>query len=236
MTALAAKVNSQLKSLADPKIAAHSARFFKSGPGEYGEGDRFLGIRVPVLRKQVKLFKDLPLVTCVELLHNPFHEIRLFAVLMLVRLYQQANSDQQTVIYNTYLRNSEWVNNWDLVDSSAHKIVGIHLLHTNRSKLYQLAESELLWDRRIAMIACYHFIKNDDFADTLRLAQLLLDDQHDLIHKAVGWMLREVGKRNFDIENGFLAKHYKKMPRTMLRYAIEKFPPSLRRAYLRSEI
>ena len=236
MTAEAVQVINQLKSLADPKIAEHSARFFKSGPGEYGEGDLFLGIRVPVIRKQVKSYQNLPLNICVELLQNSFHEVRLFAVLMLVSRYQSANSEQQAVIYETYLSNSNRVNNWDLVDSSAHKIVGVHLQQANRRKLYELAQSELLWDRRIAMIACYHFIKNDDFVDTLKLAKLFLNDQHDLMHKAVGWMLREVGKRNFDTENEFLIKHYQKMPRTMLRYAIEKFPSALRQAYLKSEV
>ena len=230
------QIVNKLKTLADPKIAEHSSRFFKSGPGEYGEGDQFLGIRVPIIRQQVKHFKDVSLNTCVKLLQNPYHEVRLFAVLMLVRLYQQADTTQQATIYETYLSHSQWINNWDLVDSSAHKIVGVHLQHADREKLYQLAKSELLWDRRIAMIACYHFIKNDDFVDTLNLAELLLHDTHDLIHKAVGWMLREVGKRNFQVEDQFLRCHYLKMPRTMLRYAIEKLPTALRQAYLKSEI
>ncbi len=232
----ASNVIKKLKSIADPQIAAHSSRFFKSGPGEYGEGDRFLGIRVPEIRKQVKVFKSVSLDTCIELLHNPFHEIRLFAVLMLVSHYQRGDSKQQATIYSLYLSNSRWVNNWDLVDSSAHKIVGVHLQQTDRKPLYQLAKSELLWDRRIAVIACYYFIKHDDYVDIINLAQLLLDDDHDLIHKAVGWMLREVGKRHFDVENDFLTQYYRQMPRTMLRYAIEKFPLPLRQAYLKSEI
>jgi 3-methyladenine DNA glycosylase AlkD len=232
----ASNVIKKLKSIADPQIAAHSSRFFKSGPGEYGEGDRFLGIRVPEIRKQVKVFKSVSLDTCNELLHNPFHEIRLFAVLMLVSHYQRGDSEQQATIYSLYLSNSRWVNNWDLVDSSAHKIVGVHLQQADRKPLYQLAKSELLWDRRIAVIACYHFIKHDDYVDIINLAQLLLDDDHDLIHKAVGWMLREVGKRHFDVENDFLTQYYRQMPRTMLRYAIEKFPLPLRQAYLKSEI
>ena len=232
----ASNVIKKLKSIADPQIAAHSSRFFKSGRGEYGEGDRFLGIRVPEIRKQVKAFKSVSLDTCIELLHNPFHEIRLFAVLMLVSHYQRGDSKQQATIYSLYLSNSRWVNNWDLVDSSAHKIVGVHLQQTDRKPLYQLAKSELLWDRRIAVIACYYFIKHDDYVDIINLAQLLLDDDHDLIHKAVGWMLREVGKRHFDVENDFLTQYYRQMPRTMLRYAIEKFPLPLRQTYLKSEI
>jgi len=230
------KVIKSLQSLGDRKIATHSQRFFKTGPGEYGEGDIFLGIRVPVIRQQVKKFKGLTLEITLSLLKSNYHEVRLFAVLMLVDLYQRANSTEKNKIYHDYLNHSQWINNWDLVDSSAHKIVGVHLLTKSREPLYQLTKSALLWDRRIAMIACYHFIKNDDFEDAFEISLKLLDDSHDLIHKAVGWMLREIGKRNFELENRFLKRHYQQMPRTMLRYAIEKFPETLRQDYLKSII
>lgn len=231
-----ASVIDKLMTLADPKIALHSQRFFKTGAGEYGEGDFFLGIRVPVIRKQVKLFNSIDLASTLSLLKNKYHEIRLFAVLMLVHLYKQESDMGRQKVYNAYLKHSPWVNNWDLVDCSAHKIVGVHLLNKSREPLYQLAKSQLLWDRRIAMIACYHLIKQDDFEDTLNLASLLIEDTHDLIHKAVGWMLREIGKRDFETENQFLAKHYQNMPRTMLRYAIEKFPLNQRLNYLNNKV
>ncbi len=225
-----------LRELANPKIAVRSQKFFKSGPGEYAEGDQFLGIRVPVIRQQVKRFQHLTLESVISLLANEYHEIRLFAVLLLVQMYQRAEPPLKQEVYQAYLANSQWVNNWDLVDSSAHKIVGVHLQFADREPLYRLVASDLLWDRRIAMIACYHLIKHDDFDDPLSIAKRLLKDKHDLIHKAVGWMLREIGKRNFELENDFLKQHYQTMPRTMLRYAIEKFPMPLRQGYLNSTI
>ena len=225
-----------LASLADPDIAEHSQRFFKTGPGEYGEGDQFRGIRVPVLRQTAKKFKELSLVHTTELLHSAFHEDRLTALLIFVLKYKKGTDRDKQTIYDTYLGNTKYINNWDLVDSSAHKIVGPHLEDRDRSILYQLAESDMLWERRIAMMATYHFIHQDDFIDTLQLAERLLHDPEDLIHKVVGWMLRELGKRNYDLENAFLEKHYATMPRTMLRYAIEKFPEDRRQAFLKGTI
>ena len=230
------KIIETLQSLGNSEIVYHSKRFFKTGVGEYGEGDQFLGIRVPIVRQQVRKFNQCSLEDSLVLLANPYHEVRLFAVLKLVELYQTAPIVLKNKIYTSYLENSHWVNSWDLVDSSAHKIVGSHLLKLSKRPLFQLAKSDLIWDRRIAMIACYHFIEKDAFDDALKLAQLLLNDPHDLIQKAVGWMLREVGKRDLEREVFFLNLYYRQMPRTMLRYAIEKFPPELRLEYLNGRV
>jgi 3-methyladenine DNA glycosylase AlkD len=225
-----------LRELGDPKIAGHSARFFKAGPGEYGEGDRFLGIRVPVLRKNVRAFRGAPLRAIIALLKSPWHEERLFAVLLLVQEYKYGSVNEKNAIYDAYLRHREYVNNWDIVDSSAHLIVGPHLESGTRKMLYELAASDVLWDRRIAMMATYHYIRQRDFNDALKIAALLRDDEHDLIQKVVGWMLREIGNRDGGVEEKFLKRHYKKMPRTMLRYAIEKIPEARRKAYLNGTI
>lgn len=225
-----------LRDLADPGTAAHSARFFKSGEGEYGEGDRFLGVRVPVVRKQVREFRDAPERAVLALLRSPFHEERLFAVLLMVDQYGRGDQDTRTRIYNAYMANRAFVNNWDIVDSSAHLIVGPQLEHGDRSELRELAASDNLWDRRIAMMSTYHYIRMGEFSDALRVARLLRDDEHDLIHKVVGWMLREIGNRDRSVEEEYLLKHYRKMPRTMLRYAIEKFPEARRKAYLNGTV
>jgi 3-methyladenine DNA glycosylase AlkD len=223
----------RLRDLGDTVIAAHSQRFFKTGKGEYGEGDIFLGIRVPVLRKCVRQYRALSLDDTLELLKSPFHETRLFALLMLVKKYSSAHSvAEHEVIYQSYLSHTEFINNWDLVDCSAENIVGTYLFARDRKPIYQLAGSRSLWDRRIAIMSTFHFIKRDDFADTLAIAEMLLGDEEDLIHKAVGWMLREVGKRDRNAEEKFLLRNYKEMPRTMLRYAIEKLPENQRLAYL----
>jgi 3-methyladenine DNA glycosylase AlkD len=224
-------VQQALADLADPAIAAHSQRFFKTGPGEYGEGDLFRGIRVPVQRTVARRFDRLPLDEAERLLHSPFHEDRLTVLLILVRQFGRKGMDRQT-IYNLYLRNTAFINNWDLVDSSAPQIVGGFLADKPRAILNELARSDSLWERRIAIMATMYFIKLGQFDDTLRLARVLLDDQEDLIHKAVGWMLREVGNRELAVEEAFLAETYQTMPRTMLRYAIEKFPEDKRKAYL----
>jgi len=221
-----------LRVLGDPKIAEHSTRFFKAGPGEYGEGDRFLGIRVPVLRTNVRRFRGAPLRAIIALLKSPWHEERLFAVLLLVQAYKDGSEVEKNAIFDAYIAHREYVNNWDIVDSSAHLIVGPHLPSGSRELLYELAASDVLWDRRIAMMTTYHFIRQKDFKDALRIASLLRDDEHDLIHKIVGWMLREIGNRDQGAEERFLKNNYKKMPRTMLRYAIEKFPEARRKAYL----
>lgn len=228
----AQQIQHTLRQLADPGIAEHSQRFFKTGKGEYGEGDRFLGIRIPVLRKQLKTYKSTPPRQIQRLLKSPYHEERLFALLLLVDKFKHAEADEQTAIYELYLNNTQYINNWDLVDSSAHKIVGAYLDDKDKQPLYQLAKSNSLWQRRIAIIATFHLINKNEFSDALKIATLLLNDTHDLIHKAVGWMLREIGKRNIRVERSFLDQHYQQMPRTMLRYAIEKFPEKERQAYL----
>lgn len=223
----------QLQSMANAEIAEHSQRFFKTGAGEYGAGDKFLGIRVPVLRKLVKQYKNAELADAIILLHNEYHEIRLFALLLMVALYQSSKqSEQQKAIVDSYLANTKWINNWDLVDCSAHKILGHHVLDKNRQVLFQLAASHNLWERRIAMMATYTLIKHHQFDETLALAELLLQDSEDLIHKMVGWMLREMGKMNLAAEIAFLDKHCRQMPRVMLRYAIEKLPEQQRKFYL----
>jgi len=227
----------ELKALGNSEIAEHSQRFFKTGAGEYGEGDIFLGIRVPIIRKCVKEYRDISLEETLELLKNTFHEVRLLAVLVLVYKYSSSKtSTEQKVIYQAYLKHSEFINNWDLVDSSAGQIVGAYLFSKNRKTLYLLVRSKSLWERRIGVIATFYFIKRDDFSDAISIAELLLKDEEDLIYKAVGWMLREVGNRNLKKEESFLNKHYKDMPRTMLRYAIEKLPEKKRLDYLYGRI
>ncbi len=225
-----------LRALGDEKIAAHSARFFKAGKGEYGEGDCFLGIRVPVIRQQVRRFRDAPERAVLAMLKSRYHEERLFAVLLLVEHYRRGDAVVRQRVFDTYLAQRSRINNWDLVDSSAHLIVGPQLEAGDRGLLYELAAANRLWDRRIAIMATLHYIRNDDFDDALRIAERLRDDQHDLIHKAVGWMLREVGKRDRETEERFLRRHYRKMPRTMLRYAIERFPERRRKAYLNGKV
>ena len=227
------KIERELLELADKEIAAHSCRFFKTGPGQYGEGDKFLGIRVPVLRKIARSHRHLELSAAETLLHSPFHEIRLTALLILVERYKGGDAAVQQEIYELYLKSTEYINNWDLVDVSAPAIVGNYLEHRDRKVLYSLAVSDNIWERRIAILATFHFIRADSFIDTIRLAEILRDDEHDLLHKAVGWMLREVGKRDLELIIDFLDINYSKMPRTMLRYAIERFPEELRQAYLK---
>ena len=227
------EIVNRLKGLGNKDIAAHSQRFFKTGKGEYGEGDRFLGIRVPTIRKCVKDYRELALADIQQLLASPFHEARLLAVLILVSKYAAANMEsEKNAIYRLYLRQTDHINNWDLVDASAEHIVGAHLYLKDRKPIYRLVDSKSLWKRRIGVMSTFYFIKREDYSDTLRIAGLLLKDKEDLIHKAVGWMLREVGKRDITAEERFLEKHYRAMPRTMLRYAIEKLPERDRKAYL----
>lgn len=217
----------------DKDIAAQSMRFFKTGKGEYGEGDRFLGIRVPVMRKLVKEFCGISLEETTGLLKSRFHEARLLALLIMVAKYASAKaSAEQESIYRAYLGNTKFINNWDLVDCSAEHIVGAHLFPRDKKPIYRLVRSESLWERRIGIISTFHFIKRKNFKETLECAKLLINDREDLIHKAVGWMLREVGKRDINAEENFLAGYYTQMPRTMLRYAIERFPEKKRLAYL----
>jgi len=233
MSAQTKQIMNKLRELSDSNIAAHSQRFFKTGKGEYGEGDRFLGIRVPTIRRCVREYRSISLEDTLELLKSPYHEARLLALLILVAKYSFTNmSKEQEAIYRSYLRQTKFINNWDLVDCSAEHIVGAHLFSKDRKPIYRLVRSRNLWERRIGVMSTFHFIKREDFSDTLAISELLLYDQEDLIHKAVGWMLREVGKRNRNDEERFLVKYYKEMPRTMLRYAIEKLPERERLAYL----
>jgi len=221
-----------LQNLANPKIAEHSQRFFKTGPGEYGEGDRFLGIRVPELRKAARKFRHLALDDLGRLLQSEWHEVRLTALFILVLQYEKADEQLREKIFRFYIQNLDRVNNWDLVDSSASRIAGHYLFDKDRSLLYELAESENLWKLRVAIISTGYFISRGDFDDTFHIAEMLLHDEHDLIHKAAGWMIRETGKKDREAMERFLVSHYRNMPRTMLRYAIEHLPEDRRKAYL----
>jgi 3-methyladenine DNA glycosylase AlkD len=232
MPVSAATIRNEIRALGDEKIAEHSKRFFKTGKGEYGEGDRFLGIRVPVIRKQVVRHRGASLRTVGSFLKSPWHEERLFAVLWLADRFKRSEESAQREIFDLYMSHLNYVNNWDLVDGSAHLIVGPWLENRSRARLHRMARSRNLWTRRIAIMSTYHFIRKGDFDDTLAIAGILIEDDHDLIHKATGWMLREVGNRDRKTEEAFLRKHYKNMPRTMLRYAIEKFPEHRRKKYL----
>jgi 3-methyladenine DNA glycosylase AlkD len=227
------EIRSRLQRLGNKERATVAQRFFKTGPGEYGEGDRFLGITVPEIRKLAKEYPDPSLAETIQLLQSTIHEERLLALLLLVRSYAKADVRTKKHIYDLYLENTHYINNWDLVDASAEHIVGAFLKGKSRKPLYDLARSKDLWERRIAIMATFHFIKRNEFTETLAIARMLLSDKEDLIHKAAGWMLREVGKRHVQTEEGFLKEHYKKMPRTMLRYAIERFPESKRQRYLK---
>jgi 3-methyladenine DNA glycosylase AlkD len=234
----AADVRKELKSMADLDKAAILQRFFKTGPGQYSEGDIFIGVMVPQSRQVAKKFSQLPLGEVRTLLYSHTHEERLVALLILAWRYNSAsNSREKEEIAKFYLDHIKQVNNWDLVDLSAPNILGAHLVDSrDRRLLYRLAGSENVWERRIAIVATHHFIRNGDFSDTLNIAEMLLQDRQDLIHKAVGWMLREVGKRDAAAEEAFLEKHCSVMPRTMLRYAIERLPENKRRRYNKKPI
>lgn len=231
-----AAVTLDLESLGRPEDAAFLQGFFKTGPGQYGEGDLFRGIREPVLRKLSRKHDALPVEAVESLLRSAYHEDRLTALLILVRRFSRADEPERETIYNLYLANTSRINNWDLVDASAPYIIGCYLSTRDRGPLARLAVSPLLWERRMAIISTFHFIRAGDFDDTLKIAGMLLEDPEDLIHKAVGWMLREVGKRSLEAEESFLRGAYRRMPRTMLRYAIERFPEPRRKAYLRGEV
>ncbi len=224
---MANNVKSDLQKFADKDRAIHSLRFFKTGKGQYGEGDQFLGLTVPQVRSVVKIYSNLPLSDVKNLLMSPIHEHRLAALLILVT--KKLDED----IYNLYLKHTEYINNWDLVDLSAPNIVGKYLVDKDRSILYKLTKSKLLWDRRIAVLATFIFIKEKDYTDSLRIARVLLSDKEDLMYKAVGWMLREIGKKDVKVLEKFLDENIHQMPRTVLRYAIEKFPEEKRQRYLK---
>jgi len=225
-----------LREQADADHARTLQRFFKTGPGEYGEGDCFIGVRVPAIRRLVRRFRGLSPADARTLLRTVIHEERLLALLVLVEQYRRGDAAERGRIYRLYLTNTRHINNWDLVDSSAEHIVGAYLWERSREPLHRLAGSTSLWERRIAIMATFHFIKQGEFAETLVLADKLLADPEDLIHKAVGWMLREVGKRDQALAEGFLRQRYRQMPRTLLRYAIERFPEALRQQYLRGTV
>ena len=223
-------IEKEIQSKKDPIQAKILSRFFKTGKGQYGEGDIFLGVTVPTLRIIVKkYYKDISLKDVQKLLNSKIHEYRLTALLILVEKYKE----DKELIYNTYIKNFININNWDLVDLTAPKIMGDFLKDKNRDILYSLSTSNNLWEKRISIVATFAFIKDNDFKDTLKISEILLKDENDLIHKAVGWMLREVGKRNKDLEKEFLDKYYRIMPRTMLRYSIEKFDPKEKEFYMK---
>lgn len=227
------KLKSDLKKLSDPKQAEILSRFFKTWKWDYGYWDKFLGIKVPIQRQVAKNYLDLNMSDIQDLLSSSIHEYRLVSLLILVQKYLKSDYQTKDKIYKFYLKNSKRINNRDLVDLSAPNIIWNHLLNTDKSVLYKLAKSSNLREKRISIIATYTFIKNNQFEDTFKIAKILLHDNHDLIHKAVWWMIREIWKRNSKVVEVFLKSHYKDMSRTTLRYAIEKFPENLRQKYLK---
>jgi 3-methyladenine DNA glycosylase AlkD len=231
-----ADVQKELKKYSSEKRKKSNEWYFKTGLGDYGYGDMFIGLSMPDIRNVAKKFNLLPLPEVKKLLSSKIHEERMTALIILSCQFQKADKKTQKKIYNFYLKNTKYINNWDLVDVTVNRIVGAYLWKNkdeDRKILYKLASSKHMWERRIAIIATSYFIYQNDFTDTLKISKILLRDKEDLLHKAVGWMLREVGKRNQNIEEEFLKKYYKTMPRTMLRYAIEKFPETKRKQYLK---
>jgi 3-methyladenine DNA glycosylase AlkD len=228
-------IRKKLQQLGSEEKAKVLKRFFKTGPGEYAENDVFIGVRVPELRKLVKEYPNITIKEVIQFLRSLIHEERMFALLILVRKYSKGNETEKKRIYELYLKHTKFINNWDLVDGSAQYIVGAFLMNKSKKPLYRLAKSSSLWERRIAVLSTFYFIQHHHFSEALKISEILLTDEQDLIHKAVGWMLREIGKRDIAAEETFLKKYYKNMPRTMLRYAIERFPESKREKYLRGE-
>jgi len=229
-------LRAELQHLGSPERAVHSLRFFKTGPGEYGEGDKFLGLTVPEMRRLARKYRHLSDADALELLASTWHEERLVALILLVEAYDRGDESRRDAIHRAYLANARYINNWDLVDASAGTIVGKHLNADDIRLLEKLARSKNMWERRIAIVSTFAFIRQDEFRPTLKISAMLIGDAHDLIHKAVGWMLREVGKRDRKVLDAFLQKHYRAMPRTMLRYAIERHPESVRKDYLGGRI
>jgi len=225
------QLEKDIQNAADPKRAIICRSFFKTGPGQYGEGDIFIGITVPALRNLCRKYHGLSLAETERLLKSPVHENRLAALLILTEQFHRGSGKNRKEIHELYLRNLKSVNNWDLVDASASVLVGHYLEDKVRTVLYRLADGGL-WERRVAVVATFHFIKKHDFKDTLKLCERMMTDTEDLMHKAMGWMLREVGKRDTAALEKFLSRHCKVMPRTMLRYAIEKFPEKKRAGYM----
>jgi 3-methyladenine DNA glycosylase AlkD len=231
-----AGLRAELHALGSPERALNSLRFFKTGPGQYGEGDKFLGLTVPEMRGLARKYRELADDDAVALLASSWHEHRLVGLILLVQSYERADQMRRNRIHRAYLANTRRINNWDLVDCSAAQIVGSHLDHDRIALLERLARSKDLWERRIAIVSTFAFIRRDEFQPTLTIAAMLIGDSHDLIHKAVGWMLREVGKRDRGVLDGFLKTRYREMPRTMLRYAIERHPEQIRKRYLAGTI
>ena len=230
------EIKKELDKYASPEKAAHHQRFFKTGKGQYGEGDIFLGVTVPNTRKVAAKFNNAGLDVLDQLIRSKYHEHRFLALIILVNQYPKAEKRQKEAIFRFYLDHMEFINNWDLVDVSAYKIIGPHLENRDKTMLVDLAGSSDLWQRRIAMLSCFHYIRKKEFSLALSIADILKHDSHDLIHKAVGWMLREIGKRDLAAMKKFLDPVYKTLPRTMLRYAIEKLPQEKRQKYLKGEI
>jgi len=230
------EIKKEIQKQANPKQALNLRRFFKTEKGQYGEGDIFYGIKVPEQRTIARQFDDLALDDLKTLILSKVHEERLIAAFILVDQFKKGDEKKKKTVYDFYLKNRKGINNWDLVDLSAPKIIGEYLLDKDKDQLYKFAGSKDLWEKRISIISTQAFIREHFFEDTLNISEILLNDKHDLIHKAVGWMLREVGNRDLQTEEEFLKKYYKIMPRTMLRYAIEKFPEQKRIAYLRGKI
>jgi len=231
-----AKIKKDLKKKSNREKAAVLQRFFKTGPGEYAEGDVFLGIKMPDTRQIAGKYSDVPLDDIKKLLKARVHEERMTALLIMVSKFKKGNEKERKELYRVYLDNTENINNWDLVDATAEHVVGAYLEDKEKKPLYRLAGSSSMWERRISVLSTFRYIKKHSFDDALRISEILIDDKEDLIHKAVGWMLREIGKRDIKKEKAFLERKYKNMPRTMLRYAIEKFPEKERQAYLKGKV
>lgn len=233
----AQNIISELETLGNPEKATHLSRFFKAGKGQYGEGDLFLGITVPEQRLLAKKYREVTPVVLSELISSPYHEIRLTGLLILVEQFEKnKNEEFRKSCVDFYLSQTQYINNWDLVDLTCYKLLGVWLANKDRHLLYQLAHSANLWEQRIAIVTCMHFVRQGDLKDCLAISDLLLNHEHDLIHKAVGWLLRETGKKDRQVLKDFLLTRYTHMPRTMLRYAIEHFPEEERKKYLNNLI
>ena len=231
------KARVEIRALANKEIAQHSLRFFKTDKEEYGHGDLFLGVRAPKIRLIAKKHIDISITDMKTLIQSKYHEERFLGLIILVNKYAKTKDKKnRNQLYKIYVSSFKYINNWNLVDVTCPHVTGKHLIDKDRTILYKWAKSEDLWTKRIAMISTFYFIRKNDLDDTFKIADMLLQDEHDLIHKAVGWMLREAGKRDIKKEETFLKKHYKTMPRTMLRYSIEKFPETKRQKYLKGTI
>ena len=231
------KAREEIRALANKAIAQHSRRFFKTDKGECGHGDLFLGVRAPKIRLIAKKHIDISITDMQILIRSKYHEERFLGLIILVNKYAKTKDKKnRNQLYKIYVSSFKYINNWDLVDVTCPHVTGKHLIDKDRTIRYKWAKSEDLWTKRIAMVSTFSFIRKNDLEDTFKIAEILLQDKHDLIHKAVGWMLREAGKRDIKKEEIFLKKHYKTMPRTMLRYAIERFPEAKRQKYLKGRI